>query len=83
MTEETHFSNEELISSTGEKPMPSYGALKEIYRSGGIPKINNYEMELLKFCNSVDIMKFLREEFQKNPSPVEKLSIEDYDREVL
>jgi len=42
---------------------------KEAYRNGKIPKINSYEMDLLKFCHSVDMRKFLKEEFEKNPTP--------------
>ena len=44
------------------------GALHEMYRSGKL-RLTKDERELLEFCHNTDMRKFLKEEFEKNPTP--------------
>lgn len=44
------------------------GALHEMYKAGKI-RLTNDERELLEFCHNTDMKKFLKEEFEKNPTP--------------
>lgn len=37
------------------------------YRLGKIPKINQYERQLLEYCDSKNMKEFLHEEFTKHP----------------
>lgn len=42
-------------------------ALRELYRQGKIKKLDESEMDVLKFCHGRDMKEFIREEFKKNP----------------
>lgn len=39
----------------------------ELYKNGKIEKLNNDEMNLLRFCHNTDMRAFLKEEFEKHP----------------
>ena len=41
--------------------------LHDMYAAGKIKKLNEHEMSLLRFCHGIDVKKFIKEEFEKNP----------------
>lgn len=45
----------------------SYDMLKQNYRNGKIPKLNEGERSILEFCHNTDMKTFLKDEFEKHP----------------
>lgn len=45
----------------------TYNTMKELYHSGKIPKLNEDEMDVLRFCHDRDMVQFLKEEFTRHP----------------
>lgn len=45
----------------------SFNILQSMYKNGRLKKLNRHEMELLRFCHGIDVKKFIKEEFERNP----------------
>ena len=50
-----------------EKRLGDMSYMHDLYANGKIKKLDKQEMNLLRFCNGVDVKSFLKEEFTKNP----------------
>lgn len=50
-----------------EQQMGDYNYLRELYRSGKIGGLNQYERELLEFCHNTDMPKYLKENVWDKP----------------
>ena len=59
--------NQNIQQPDNEFGIPSYDALKAMYRTGKIKKLNGHEMALLEKCHNMDVIAMLREEFRRNP----------------
>ena len=46
--------------------------LHELYKQGKIKKLDRYEMDLLKFCNGINVREFIKEEFDRHPIILKK-----------
>lgn len=72
--EDYDFDDEEVIRGKSREDLfeeryfgNSYNTLQDMYHSGKIKQLNRHEMELLKFCHGIDVKKFIKEEFERNP----------------
>lgn len=58
---ELKYTQEEIDSIQKE-----LSGLRDLYRSGQVQQISKIERQILEFCHSRDMIKFLREEFDKH-----------------